>query len=167
MLRRALDETGGCTDEEFGPWYAALLAHYTAHIAVHSRPYPGCEAALDALNGRGCKLAVVTNKFEHLAVQLLDEIGMASRFACIIGGDTMGPGRAKPAPDPIHEAIRRTGASRAAMVGDTTYDIGAAHAAGVPSIAVSFGFIDRAIEELGASATIDHYDQLLTTLEKL
>ena len=38
-----------------------LLAYYEAHIADHTVPYPGCLEALDALAGRGCKLAVVTN----------------------------------------------------------------------------------------------------------
>ena len=51
------------------------------------------------------QIAVVTNKLEHLAVRLLDALGLRPRLATIIGGDTLGPGRAKPAPDLLHEML--------------------------------------------------------------
>ena len=61
----------------------------------------------------------------------------------------------------------RTGARRAAYVGDTTFDTSAARAAGIPCVAVSFGFCDRPAGELGADAVIDHYDDLVGALEGL
>jgi phosphoglycolate phosphatase len=167
MLRRALDLTGGIDDAKFAPLYAELLAFYTANIAVHTRPYPGCEAMLSALAEHGTKLAVVTNKFEALAHKVLDELGLTSRFATVIGGDTLGPGRAKPARDPIDEMVARLGGGRAAFVGDTTYDIRAARAADVPCVAVSFGFHDKPPIELGADAVIDHFAELIPTLMRL
>jgi phosphoglycolate phosphatase len=167
MLERALDLTGGIDQAAFEPLYRELLAFYTANIAVHSRLYPGGEAMLDELASRGVKLAVVTNKIESLARRLLDELDLTSRFAAIIGGDTLGPGRAKPAPDMIDEMVARLGGGRAAFVGDTTYDIGAARAAGVPSVAVSFGFNDKPAHELGAEAVIDHCAELIPTLMRL
>lgn len=167
MLERALDLTGGIDQAAFEPLYRELLAFYTANIAVHSRLYPGGEAMLDDLASHGVKLAVVTNKIESLARRLLDELDLTSRFAAIIGGDTLGPGRAKPAPDMIDEMVARLGGGRAAFVGDTTYDIGAARAAGVPSVAVSFGFNDKPAHELGAEAVIDHCAELIPTLMRL
>lgn len=167
MLQRAFALSGGIAEEEFAPLYRELLAYYEANIAVHTRLFPGGEAMLDGLVARGVSLAVVTNKFEALAVKVLDELGLAGRFAAIIGGDTLGPGRAKPAPDMIHEMIARLGGGRAAFVGDTTYDIGAARAAGVPSVAVSFGFNDKPPAELGADAVIDHFAELIPTLLRL
>jgi phosphoglycolate phosphatase len=164
MLERALMLTGGVPEAEFAGLFQELLHYYEAHIAVHTRLYPGGEAMLDALAARGVKLAVATNKVESLAVKLLDELGLSSRFATIIGGDTLGPGRAKPARDMIDTMVERLGGGRAAFVGDTTYDIQAARAAGVPSVAVRFGFNDLPVEELGAGAVIDHYDGLIPAL---
>lgn len=167
MLERALDLTGGIDQTAFEPLYRELIAFYTANIAVHSRLYSGGEAMLDQLASGGVKLAVVTNKIESLARKLLDELGLTSRFAAIIGGDTLGPGRAKPAPDMIDEMVVRLGGGGAVFVGDTTYDIGAAQAAGVPSVAVSFGFNDKPAHELGADAVIDHFAELIPTLLRL
>lgn len=168
MLDRALDVTGGPLPEaEFALRYAELLAHYEANIAVHSRLFPGGEAMLDGLVARGVKLAIVTNKLERLARKLLEELGLARRFYTIIGGDTLGPGRAKPARDLLDEMVSRGGGGRAAYVGDTTYDTGAASAAGLPCVVVSFGFNDRPPAELGGDALIDHYEDLIPALEKL
>ena len=122
---------------------------------------------LNVLEGEGVTLALVTNKLHALAVQLLEELGLAHRFAVILGGDSLGPGRAKPAPDLLHEMLARTGAARAAYVGDTTYDTRAARAAGLPCVAVSFGFYDLPPHDLGADAVIDHYDELVPTLRRL
>ncbi len=169
MLERALERDGGLPDKgSVSALHRALLRHYEANICVHSRPYPGGMEMLDALAARGVKLAVVTNKLESLAVRLLDEVGLSSRFYTVLGGDTLGPGRAKPAPDLLIEMLARaSGAARAAFVGDTTFDTGAARAAGMPSVAVSFGFNDAPPHELGADAVIDHYDELVPVLEGL
>ena len=167
MLKRALMLTGGVPQDEFAALHEALIGHYQANIAVHTRLFPGGEAMLDALAARGIKLAVVSNKLESLARQVLDELALTSRFFTIIGGDTLGPGRAKPSRDPIDAMIERGGAGRAAYVGDTTFDTGAARAAGIPCVAVSFGFNDAPAEELGAQAVIHHFDQLIPALEKL
>ena len=168
MLRRALERTGGPLPEaEFERVHAALMAHYEAHIADHTVPYEGCLAALDALIARGCRLAVITNKIESLTCKLLGALEMTARFATIVGGDTLGPDRSKPKPDMIEEAVRRLGGRTFAMVGDSSYDTGAANAAGAPSVILSFGYNDRPANELSASAVIDHYDELVPTLERL
>ncbi|TPG54423.1 HAD-IA family hydrolase [Sphingomonas glacialis] len=167
MLAQGLEATGGCTPEEFRPIYKRMLAYYAAHISVHTRPFPGVIEALDQLDARGIKSAVVTNKFESLALTLLADLGLTERFACIIGGDTMGPGLSKPNRAPIDEMIRRCGGGKAAFVGDSIYDIMAAKNAEIPGIAVSFGFLLEPIEQMGADAIIDSFDQLLPTLERL
>lgn len=167
MLLRALEETGGIPQDDFDHLHHELLRFYGANIAVGTRPFPGAEAMLDGLAARGVRLAVVTNKLEALAVRVLEELGLAGRFYTIIGGDTLGPGRAKPAPDQLDEMIARAGGGSAAYVGDTTYDTRAARAAGMPCVAVSFGFNDLPVGELGATAVIDHYDALIPVLEGL
>jgi phosphoglycolate phosphatase len=168
MLKRALAETGGgVSDDELRRLHAELLRYYEANIAVHTRLYPGGAAMLDALAERGCTLAVVTNKFEGLAVKLLRELDLLGRLATVIGGDTLGPGRAKPAPDLLDLMVQRCGGGAAAFVGDTSYDVLAARAARIPVVAVSFGFNDRPAHELGADAVIGHFDELLDVLQRL
>lgn len=168
MFERALELTGGPVPEpEFEAAYGALITHYEAHIADRTVPYPGCLEALDALAERGCTLAVVTNKLEALARKLLGELGMTERFAAIIGGDTLGPGRAKPAPDMLDTAILMCGGGRFAMIGDSTFDVRAARNAKVPVVALSFGYNDVPVADMGADAVIDHFDQLIPVLERL
>jgi phosphoglycolate phosphatase len=167
MLQKGLEASGGIEPDEFRRLYKLMLGYYEMNVSTHSRPFPGAIEALDALDALGVKTAVVTNKFESLARKLLTEIGLIDRFGTLIGGDTMGPGRAKPAGDPIFEMVTRLGGGRAAFVGDSIYDTMAAKNAGVPSIAVSFGFLHGPVEELAADAVIDAYDELVPTLRTL
>ena len=164
MLEQGLIATGGVPDD-VELLFQEFLAFYEAHIAVHSAPYPGLIDALDSLDASGVKTAVVTNKSERLARILLGELGLADRMATIIGGDTLGRENAKPSPAPIIEMIARCGGGPAAFVGDSIYDVMAAKGAGIPSILVSFGFLDRPAAEFGADHVIDHYDALIPLLE--
>lgn len=165
MLEEGLRASGGVPDGAVERLYPELLDYYAAHIAVHSQPFPGVIAALDRLDALGVRTAVVTNKAEHLARLLLAEFGLADRMATIIGGDTLGV--RKPSPEPIHAMVARCGGGRAAFVGDSIYDVMAAKNAGVPSVAVSFGFLDRPAPELGADHVIDHFEELVQLLATL
>ena len=165
MLDEGLRASGGVPEGAVERLYPELLDFYGTHIAVHSRPFPGVIAALDQLDALGVRAAVVTNKDENLARLLLAEFGLADRMATIIGGDTLGV--RKPSPEPIHAMVERCGGGRAAFVGDSIYDVMAAKNAGVPSVAVSFGFLDRPAKELGADHVIDHFDALVPLLAKL
>lgn len=165
MLRRALALTGGEDGVDFDALRQVLLQHYEANIAEHTRLYAGGEAMLDGLDERGIKIAMVTNKPQHLAIKLLGELGLLDRFACVIGGGGGFP--LKPAPDALHAMVEQSGGGAAAYVGDTTFDTGAARAAGLPCVAVSFGFNDLPAPELGADAVIDHFDALIPALATL
>jgi phosphoglycolate phosphatase len=167
MLAQGLAATGGCDEATLDPLHDLLLDYYQANICVHTAPFPGVIAALDALAVLGPKLAVVTNKREQFALAVLRDVGLLDRFACVIGGDALGPGRGKPAPDLIEAMVARCGGGRAVFVGDSIYDVTAAHAAGLPAVACSFGFVTGPVAELGADAVIDHFDELLPVLERL
>jgi phosphoglycolate phosphatase len=162
MLRRALALTGGEEGVEFELLRQVLLAHYGANIAHHTALYPGGTELLDALDAQGVKIAVVTNKPQVMAIRLFEELGLLHRFACVIGGQAGYP--LKPEPDALHAMVEACGHGAAAFVGDTTFDIRAARAAGLPSVAVSFGYCDAPVGELGADAVIDHFDDLLPAL---
>jgi phosphoglycolate phosphatase len=167
MLKQGLAESGGYDEAVMARVYPELLAFYGENLSNHSRSFDGVIDTLDEFDRRGVKAAIVTNKFERFALRLLGELGLDHRFAAIIGGDTLGKGNAKPSAAPIHEMISRCGGGRAAFVGDSVYDILAARNAGVPNIAVSFGFLLQPVEELGADAVIDSYAELIPTLTRL
>lgn len=164
MLRRALALTGGDAGIDFEGLRQLLVRFYGQNIAHHTSLFPGGEAMLDELADLGAKLAVVTNKPHALAVRLFDELSLSHRFTSIIGG---GAYPLKPAPDALHAMVEECGGGRAAYVGDTTFDTGAAKAAGLPCVAVSFGFVDAPPHKLGADAVIDHFDDLVPTLRTL
>ncbi len=165
MLRRALDLTGGASAAELDALFPVLLDYYEANIAVYTQLYPGGAAMLDALDAAGVRLALVTNKRHTMAVKLLDALGLSHRFGWIMGGGNGYP--LKPAPEVLWAMAEQLGGGRAAYVGDTTFDTRAAAAAGMPCVAVRFGFYDLPADELGASAVIDHFDELIPNLVKL
>ena len=165
MLAHGLAATCGGSDAALDLLFPLLLDFYRDHIARFTLPYPGLIASLDALQARGVRLAVCTNKAEPLAIKLLDELSMSDRFAAVIGGSPDRP--AKPSAAPIHEMIARAGGGRAAFVGDSHFDVDAARNAGIPSVAVSFGFPGGPVADLSADAVIDHYDELIPALEGL
>ena len=167
MLAQGMAATGGCPDDELDRLHRRLLDYYEANICVTTRPYPHALDTLDRLAEMGVTLAIVTNKLERFARAILDRLALTPRFAAIIGGDTMGPGNGKPSRQPIDAMIERCGGGSAAFVGDSIYDIAAAHAAGIPAIACRFGFLMQPVEELGADAVIDGFDQLIPALERL
>jgi phosphoglycolate phosphatase len=163
MLSRALALTGGDAGIDQDALFAQLLDYYEANIAVHTTLYPGGAEMLDALDAADTKIAVVTNKRQHFTDKLFAELGLTSRFACVIGA---GEFPLKPDPQALYAMVQRCGGGPAAFVGDTTFDTRAARNAGLPSVAVSFGFCDAPPHELGADAVIDHFDELVPTLRR-
>ena len=168
MLEHGLKASGGIAEEEFRPLYRAMMAYYTDHVSVHTKPFPGAVELLDQLDAMGVRYGVVTNKFESLATQALDDLGLLDRMVTVIGVDTLGKERAKPKGDPIIELIARAQAlgsgPRAVFIGDSIYDTMSAKAAGVPSVACAFGFLMHSVEEMNADAVIDHFDELIGVL---
>jgi phosphoglycolate phosphatase len=161
LLQRALASRGKqFPPDEIDRLFAEYLEIYSAHIADRSRPFPGLEPALDALTGQGCRLAVCTNKLEWLSVKLLEELKLASRFAAVCGQDTFT--MRKPDPDMLRLTIVRAGGDtgHAVMVGDSMTDVATARAAGIPVVAVDFGYTETPPAELGADRLISHFDAL-------
>lgn len=171
MLGEGLKKSGKDDPEILDKYLPVLLEYYGENLGSDSPPFPGLLKFMDKCDKLGVTMAVVTNKYERFAVKLLTEIGMINRFACVIGGDTMGKGKAKPHRAPIDEMIHRCGgvtdAERVVFIGDSIYDVMAAHNAEIPAVAVSFGFLHQPVEELEADAIIDHYDELWAVLEAL
>jgi phosphoglycolate phosphatase len=147
--------------------HKAFLAYYSEHICVHTRLFPGAEAALDQLEAAGFRLAVCTNKYEDFSTELLRALGVADRFAAICGRDTFP--YYKPDPRHLTLTIEKAGGDlrRAVMVGDSLSDVAAAKAAGVPVVAATFGYSDIPVAELAPDRIIDHFDELFAAVRSL
>jgi phosphoglycolate phosphatase len=155
------------TAAEVDPMFQDFITYYAAHIADRSRPFPGLIQALDGLADQGCIFAVCTNKLEALSRLLLDNLGLSSRFAAICGQDTFGV--QKPNPEILQRTIAQAGGllTRAVMVGDSAADIDVARAAGVPVVAVDFGYTETPIAELNPDRTISHFSELAAAIHTL
>jgi phosphoglycolate phosphatase len=149
LLARAISPR----DELLEPALALWRDHYDAHCLDRTRLYPGVEAALA---GAGRTLAVHTNKPGALARKILAGLGVASRFAAIVGGDEA---PRKPDPAGTLEIMASVGAAPAetVFVGDSRVDAATARAAGVALVAVTWGLASRA-ELAAAGATVFAHD---------
>ncbi|EIM25429.1 HAD family hydrolase [Microvirga lotononidis] len=168
---RALIERGfEAAGKELAPAYLdelfrQFMVHYGENICVRTQLYPGVAAALDRLEEAGFILAVCTNKVEEHSVKLLDELGVGRRFAANCGRDTFP--YFKPDPRHLTLTIERAGGSpsRAVMIGDSRTDIVTAKNAGIPVIAVPFGYTEVPVRELGPDLVIDHFDDLFAAVQ--
>lgn len=154
-------------DAEIDRLLVRFLEHYGDNIATGSRPYPGLEASLDEIAARGARLAVCTNKQEAPSRKLLGALGLSRRFQAIAGRDTFPV--CKPHPDHLFGAVRLAGGdpARAIMIGDSDTDIRTARAAGMPVIAVPFGYTDIPVHELGPDLVLEHYRDLPAAIERV
>jgi len=144
-----------------------FIAYYTEHIADRSRPFPGLTETLDTLAQQGHRFAVCTNKLERLSVRLLQQLDLASRFAVICGQDTFGV--QKPDPDVLRRTILAAGGSpeRAILIGDSETDVRTAKSAGIPIVAVDFGYTERPVAEFQPDRIISHLAELPSMLAAL
>ena len=158
LIERGLASDGRhCSNDIVDRLYADFVAHYGENIAIRSRPFPGLIAALDTLEGAGWRFAVCTNKLERLSMKLLDELGLTHRFQAVCGQDTFGV--QKPNPEILLRTIERARGrpERSVMVGDSANDIDAARAAGVPVVAVDFGYTETPVSELAPDRIIGDF----------
>lgn len=144
-----------------------FVAHYAAHPVERTVAYPGVPETLRGLRDAGLTLAVCTNKYEDSARDVLGRLGLLDWFADVAGADSFDV--RKPHPGHLLKLLARIGrpASGAAMVGDSVHDVEAAHAAGLPVIAVTWGYSDRPARSLGAEAAIERFDALPDALRAL
>jgi phosphoglycolate phosphatase len=170
---RRLLERGLCRDgvsvpaDELDRLFQDYVSAYASRIAELSRPFPGLEAALDRLSAVGCVFAICTNKLEWLSVRLMEELGLRSRFVTICGQDTFGV--QKPDPEMVRRTIARAGGrlDRSIMIGDSRNDVAAAQAAGVPVVAVDFGYTETPVGKLNPDRVISHFDELPAAVASL
>ena len=127
------------------PEYAALrelfLANYEACLARDHDAVRGCPRPLDAIEARGLRWGIVTNKVERFTIPVVAALGLAQRAAVVVGGDTTP--YAKPHPAPLLHAAQamRVAPSACVYVGDDLRDIEAGIAAGMATIVAGYGYM--------------------------
>jgi phosphoglycolate phosphatase len=161
LIERGVAATGDAIDEASLSYYhAEFLRHYEGHTADRSEIFPGVVALLNQLADVGIKAGVCTNKPEGLSRQLLDALDLNRFFGAVVGPDTIGI--AKPHAAPYLETVKRLGVEpqHSLMVGDSEVDILTARAAGVPVIAVTFGYTAKPVAEYGPDYLVSHFDEV-------
>ena len=173
LIRRGF-EAGGreLGEDKLEKLFVDFLTYYEAHIADQSHLFEGVVAALDRFEAAGFAFAVCTNKVEEPSVQLLGALGVRDRFRAICGQDTFkdrGVNIAKPDPRFLLKTIERAGgmAGRSVMVGDSRTDIDTAKGAGIPVVAVDFGYTDQHVSVFGPDVVISHFDQLWDAVARI
>lgn len=162
LIRNGAILTGEALDEDqIERLFRQYLDHYSANIAVKSRPFPGAREVLDTLKEAGVKLAICTNKLESLTLEVLGALNLKSYFDVIIASDTLKT--MKPDPAGVVEIMRRCRASpeTTLYIGDSKTDLEAARGAGVAIVLVDFGYTPVPVHKLEPDAIISDLREIL------
>ncbi|MGF6742701.1 phosphoglycolate phosphatase [Paraburkholderia atlantica] len=161
LVRRSLDAAGLGGHVELEHAQSVFERHYAVTNAELGRVYPGVMTGLRALRQHGYRCACVTNKPRALAAALLDKTGLAAYLDGLVAGDTVAS--MKPSPEPLWHACRLLDAEpeRCVLVGDSSVDVAAARAAGLPVFIVSYGYGSASGADLPrCDALIDSFEAL-------
>jgi phosphoglycolate phosphatase len=156
----------GPDDPSFDALRLDFLARYEARILRETRVFVRMEPVLTALERRRLPWGIVTNKIARFSVPLVDGLGLMSRCAVLISGDTTA--HAKPHPQPLLEAASRMGAApqRCIYVGDDRRDVEAGRSARMATLAAAWGYLgrDESVHDWNADAVLAHPEELLNWL---
>ncbi len=142
MLGEALGLAPG--DDAYAATVELFLQRYEAALCVHTVVFDGLWPLVDAIEARGVAWGIVTNKAMRFAAPLCRQLGIEGRAAAVVGGDTTP--HAKPHPAPLLHAaeLARVDAAQCVYVGDDLRDVQAGRAAGMRTVAVSYGYNGKA-----------------------
>lgn len=141
-----------------------FLSYYSAHLLDNTTAYPNVKETLLKLSSY--KKVVLTNKREGFSKEILKGIGLLDLFDIILGSDSVA--EKKPSPVPILNIMEHLGVSRdeTIIIGDSNFDISAGKAAGIQTIAVTYGF--RPVEMLkDADYIVDDFGDILNILQNI
>lgn len=166
LVQRALAFSLGCEqaaveDADLTRAHRYFLRHYQQSNGRHSVLYPGVSEALQAWHQRGLPMAIVTNKPIQFVPHLLNSLGIGDCFKVLLGGECVSD--KKPHPMMLLSACEqlRVAPERCVMIGDSHNDVQAARAAGMPVVAVSYGY------NHGRSVACEEPDLLVADLREL
>ena len=165
LVMRALTGELAADDAFVDSILAEFLNYYADHIDVHTKPYPGIPELISTLSAQGYRLAVASNKIQAGAEKLIQEFFPGIPFVAVMGNSPLYP--LKPDAAVVEYIMDKAGTDRAhtVMIGDSGTDIQTARNAGIPVIAVSWGFRPRH-ELTVADFVADSTDQIQRILER-
>lgn len=167
LVERAFSATGAAAGEDdLDAFTHRFVTIYERAATGGTQPYPGVVSTLAELARRGHPMAVCTNKPYRATLALLEGLGLRDYFQTVIGGGSTN--ERKPQAGPVLAVLEALGvpAERALMVGDGLNDVLAARGAGVACVCVTYGYPHGPVEEFGAMALIDRFEQVLEIVEK-
>jgi phosphoglycolate phosphatase len=168
LIEQGIEAAGvSLNDDEIEAALQVFLDYYRDHIVDQTRPFPGTRAALKKLQRAGAVMAVCTNKPQDLSEKVLAALKLNHFFKAIIGADAVE--NRKPHADHVLATLTAMGgtAEDAIFVGDSATDVDAARNAGLPIIAVTFGYSTIDPEDLGADDLIDNMADLSFAIDDL
>ena len=156
--------------EPDAPGYDTLrdlfLDYYERNICVHTQLFGDMGELVAELERRNIKWGIITNKPHRYTVPLMQALGMASRAACLVSGDTCA--HAKPHPEPMFKACELIGVSpeQCLYLGDDLRDMQAANAAAMPGIIANYGYINgnASVENWNAQGSVNKPMELIRFL---
>lgn len=161
LFERALPE-GERTEQNVLRIRSRFIPYYDQHDTDFSTPYPGIPEVLEALQNRGIKLAVASNKYQSATERLITHYFPTLRFEAVLGQREGIP--VKPDPTIVNDILQATGIAREEVlyVGDSGVDMQTALHAGVDAVGVAWGFRPRTeLEPFHPLAIIDNAEDLL------
>lgn len=167
--RGMLNVAFGVTPEhaDFSALKAEFFDAYEACLCEHTRLFDGVSELLARLHASRLSWGIVTNKIERFALPLLRQLSALSEACCVIGGDTTP--YSKPHPQPLLEACARLDVvpQRCVYVGDDLRDVQAGRAAGMTTLAVSYGYLGEGQDpaQWGADAVVETPQALVQWLK--
>ncbi|MCL4232460.1 MAG: HAD-IA family hydrolase [Dehalococcoidia bacterium] len=146
--------------EEFAAAMTELHRDFQAANLELAVPYPGAEAVLSRLTRAGLRLAAVTSRSVRTSARTLELNGLAGYFATVVSAEDVQ--RLKPHPEPLLAALERMGRppEAAVMVGDTAADMEAGRAAGLFTVAATYGFQGPGVLDSAPDAAIGAIGEL-------
>ena len=152
LMVRAIPD--GDRNPQFEQVFRTFREYYMEHSLDTTRPYDGIPELLAELKARGCRMAVVSNKF-YAATQELCRHFFPDTIEVAIGEHESEGIHKKPAPDTVYKALRQLGTEgeNAVYVGDSDVDLQTACNASLPCISVLWGFRDRDFLEANGATT--------------
>jgi phosphoglycolate phosphatase len=134
---------------------------YGAHPVVHTAPYPGIAEMLDELERLGIPMAVLSNKPDHLTVEVVSQVLGTDRFAAVRGAREEAPIKPEPSGALDVAATIDVDPTEMLYLGDTDVDMITATRAGMYAVGATWGFRDAdSLLAAGARRLIDEPGEL-------
>jgi phosphoglycolate phosphatase len=143
--RGMLDCAFGMSPEDpaFPAFREEFFANYQACMTQRTRIFDGVEELVQRLRQQGLAWGVVTNKSRRFTEPLTRAMALFATAGTVVSGDTTP--HSKPHPAPLLEAALQLGLDpqQCVYVGDDERDIAAGHAAGMGTVAATYGYLGR------------------------